>query len=160
MLVVSDSSPINFLVRLGHTDILPVLFGSVLIPPAVETELTRASTPAQVKDFVANRPAWLTVRTPASIERIAKLDPGEEAAISLAREVKADLVLIDDGDARKAAAMRGLAVIGLLGILERADERQLLSLVDAVASLPDDYRIDPAIVEAALERRRQREGSL
>lgn len=158
MLVVSDSSPLNYLIRLGCVDVLPTLFGRVLIPPAVEAELTRASTPAAVKAFLAARPAWLEVRAPKATERIPKLDAGEEAAISLAREVRAELVLLDDGDARKAAASRGLGVIGLLGILERADERSLANLSEVAARLPDDYRIDRALVDAALERRRRRLG--
>jgi len=96
------------------------------------------------------------VKAPSRIEHIPKLDPGEEAAISLAREVKADLVLMDDRDGRKAASARGLAVIGLLGILERADERGLMSLVDLAPRLPSDYRIDRALVDAALDRCRAR----
>jgi predicted nucleic acid-binding protein len=156
MLVVSDSSPINFLVRLKTVEVLPSLFDTVLIPPMVESELTRASTPIEVRDFLRSKPAWLHVRAPSAVEHIAKLDLGEEAAISLAAEVKAEMILLDDGDARRAAAARGLAVIGLIGILERADERGLLSLLDVAARLPEDYRIDRAIVDAAVLRSTER----
>ena len=102
-LVVSDSSPLNFLIRLGCVDVLPTLFRRVLIPTKVEEELTRSATPPEVRDFLASRPPWLEVRAPARLERMPKLDPGEEAAISLAEEVRADVVLLDDADARKAA---------------------------------------------------------
>lgn len=159
MLVVSDSSPINFLVRIQSIDILPRLFGSVLIPPAVRDELTRATTPLEVKEFIAQLPSWLQVRSPASIEDIPKLHAGELAAISLAREVKADLVLLDDGDARKAAAARGLAVTGLLGILERADEVGLVDLAKVAPRLPADYHVAKSLVDSALERaKRRRDG--
>jgi len=96
------------------------------------------------------------VRTPSKVEPIARLDPGEEAAISLAREVRADAVLIDDRAGRVAAAERGLTAIGLLGILDRADERCLLDFERVHAELPVDYRIDPALVKAMLERSRLR----
>lgn len=152
MLVVSDSSPLNFLVRLRCVDVLPALFGTVLIPPKVEEELTRVTTPIEVRTFLASKPDWLIVRPPARIERIAKLDAGEEAAISLALEVKADLLLIDDGDGRRAASQRGLSVIGLLGILERAHERGLIDLTDVIVRLPADYRIDMSLVDATLKR--------
>lgn len=157
MLVVSDSSPLNFIIRLRCEHVLPTLFQRVLIPPMVRDELSRHSTPQAVRDFVANPPPWLEVRTPTAIENIPKLDPGEVAAISLAQETHADAVLIDDGDGRKAAAQRGLTPIGLLGILERAGERKLIDFEKVAAALPADYRIDPEHVKAALERHRQRQ---
>ena len=156
MLVVSDSSPLNFLARLRCVDVLPALFGRVLIPPVVVEELSRGATPAPVKAMAMSPPAWLEVRAPSSLVALANLDAGEVAAISLALEVRANLVLLDDGNARRAATARGLAVIGLLGILERADERSLIDLATVVEQLPADYRIDRAIVDAVLQRRRER----
>lgn len=156
MLVVSDSSPLNFLIRLDCVEVLPALFGTVLIPAKVEEELMHPATPDAVKLFVASPPAWLQVRSPAHVEHIPKLDPGEEAAICLAQETRADAVLLDDKDARIAAARRGLTVVGLLGILEKADERRLVDLSDVAARLPTDYRIDRALVDAALHRHRLR----
>lgn len=156
MLVVSDSSPLNFLIRLGCEEVLHALFGRVLIPPTVQEELSRPTTPQVVRDFIASKPAWLEVRSPTSIEHIPKLDAGEEAAISLAREVKADVLLMDEKAGRQAAAQRGFATIGLLGILDRADERGLIDFEVIHSKLPADYRIDPALVEATLERSRLR----
>ncbi len=156
MLVVSDSSPINFLVRMRQESVLVALFGRVVIPPAVAQELSRPATPPEVAAFIGTPPAWLEIRTPATIEPIPKLQIGEQAAISLARELHADLILIDDGDARRAATARGLAITGLLGVLERADERRLINLESLAPSLPHDYRIDPALLETAIERARLR----
>jgi predicted nucleic acid-binding protein len=156
MLVVSDSSPINYLIRLRCVEVLPSLFGTVFMPTKVEEELNRATTPIEVKVFLASRPVWLVVQPPAKVERIAKLDAGEEAAISLALELKANLLLIDDGDGRRAASLRGLSVIGLLGVLERAHERGLIVFSDIVARLPADYRIDRSLLDAAIERCRRR----
>jgi len=156
MLVVSDSSPLNYLIRLGCVDVLHLLYGMVLIPPKVVEELTRAATPTEVKEFLAAKPSWLRVQSPSVLEDIPKLDPGEVAAISLAREVRAEFVFLDDWAAREAATARGLVVTGLLGILERADERDLLNLVELAPQLPPDYRIDRALVDGAVERSRQR----
>lgn len=156
MLVVSDSSPLNFLVRMRCEGVLPALFGGVLIPPTVEEELSRGSTPEVVREFMAKRPAWLQVRAPAIVEHIARLDAGEEAAISLAREVHADVLLIDEKAGRMAAAQRGLATIGLLGVLDRADERGLIDLDEVYVELPADYRIDPKLLAATLVRSRLR----
>lgn len=130
----------------------------MLVPPKVEEELGRSATPAEVRAFIASKPAWLQVRSPVTLEHIPRLDPGEVAAISLAREVRADFIFLDDWAAREAASRRGLAVTGLLGILERADERGLLNLAELAPRFPADYRIDRALVDAALQRRRQRTG--
>lgn len=156
MLVVSDSSPLNFLVRLDCVDVLPKLFGTVLIPSTVAEELMHPGAPDNVKSFLASPPDWLQVRSPAHLVAIPKLDPGEQAAICLAEEVRADAVLLDDRDARIAAARRGLVVVGLLGILEKADERGFIDLSEVAARFPSDYRIDRAIVEAVLHRRKLR----
>jgi predicted nucleic acid-binding protein len=156
MLVVSDSSPLNFLIRLQCVEILRSLYGVVLIPPKVEEELTRPATPELVKKFMANKPEWLQVRALAALENIPRLHEGEVAAISLALEVHANLIVLDDWAAREAARNRGLPVTGLLGILERADERGLLNFVDRSPHLPLDYRIDSTLVDAVVERCRRR----
>src|SRR6266404_7474834 len=98
MLVVADSSPINILIRIGYIDVLSTLFGSVLIPPEVQSELTDPRTPEVVRHFVNALPSWIQVRQASVIESIPPLDRGEEAAISLAREFKADALLIDEKD--------------------------------------------------------------
>lgn len=157
MLVVADSSPINTLIRIGCVEILPKLFGAVLIPPEVRAELSDSRTPEAVRRFVADLPGWLQVRPPSAIEAIPPLGRGEAAAISLAREVKADALLIDERDGRRAAAARGIAVIGTLGVLEAAATRGIVEFPAVVESLRNtDFRIDRALVDAALERHRQR----
>jgi predicted nucleic acid-binding protein len=156
MLVVSDSSPINFLVRLDVVHILPAIFGRVLIPPQVVAELSQSSTPAAVRTFIVSPPEWLEVRSPIHIDRIPKLDPGEEAAISLAKETKSPIILLDDGDARRIAVQMGFGVVGLLGILERAHAQRLLDLAEIASRLPADYRIAPEVVKAAVDRRNRR----
>jgi len=85
MIVVSDSSPINILVRIQHIDVLPRMFGAVIIPPAVAAELSHARTPSQVRALITSRPPWLTVRAPLHIDNTIGIDdPGELEAISLA----------------------------------------------------------------------------
>lgn len=49
MIVVSDTSPLNYLVLIGADDVLPALFGQVLAPPAVLDEMQHAKAPAQVQ---------------------------------------------------------------------------------------------------------------
>ncbi|MBX3402763.1 MAG: hypothetical protein KF699_05035 [Phycisphaeraceae bacterium] len=160
MIVVSDSSPLNILVRIAAVDVLPPLFGSVLIPPAVAAELNHESTPAVIRDWLATCPGWLVVRPPAKVDpTILFNDPGEREAISLAAELGADAILVDDRRARRAAQQRGLVTIGTIGILETAAAKGLLGLPDALQRLVrTDFHIAPGIIESALARDSLRRG--
>jgi predicted nucleic acid-binding protein len=103
MLVVADASPLVGLVKIGHADVLAALYGEVVIPPQVAAELASPRRPAEVRAFMASRPVWLSVRAPSRLEAIDDLDPGELEAISLAKELGADLLLIDEAKGRAAA---------------------------------------------------------
>lgn len=85
MIVVADTSPIHYLVMIEREWLLPALYGRVLIPPAVVSELSHESTPETVRKWLAARPDWLQIRQPAQgLGPEADLDPGEREAIALA----------------------------------------------------------------------------
>ena len=52
MIIVSDTSPINYLVLIGEIEVLQKLAGQVIIPQAVYRELQDPHTPQQVKDWL------------------------------------------------------------------------------------------------------------
>src|SRR5579863_2662522 len=104
MLVVADTSPFIALLKISHADILPKLYRLVVIPPQVAGELASPKRPPEVQAFIAKPPDWLSIRTPSKLEIIQGLDSGECAAINLARELRADLLLIDETKGREAAA--------------------------------------------------------
>lgn len=154
MIVVSDASPFNVLVRIGYVDVLPALFGSVIIPPAVASELSHPSTPEVVRTWITQRQVWLTIQAPSNIDPTLQIDDvGEAEAISLALELKADLLLADDRKARRIARARGLAMTGAVGVLELASSRNLLSLQDAFDRMRQtDFRVAERILQEALAR--------
>ena len=107
--VVSDTTPLHYLILVGRESILQKLYGTVIIPPAVLTELSHASAPVQISNWATHPPPWVTVASPASMpERFDGLDFGERQALALAQEIHADLVLLDDKVARRMA-LRELA---------------------------------------------------
>jgi predicted nucleic acid-binding protein len=71
------------------------------------------------------------IKSPANVENIPYLDDGEKAAIRLAKELNAELLLIDENRGRKAAAARKIVFTGTVGVIERAAEGKLLDLKDA-----------------------------
>ena len=104
MIVVSDTSPLNYLVLMGAIDVLPKLFGEVYVPLAVIQELQHPRTPEPVKQWAQSPPEWLRIREPsAETSNAAGLDPGEAQAIALAIEIHADAVLIDEKLGRRIA---------------------------------------------------------
>ncbi len=155
MIVVADTSPLNYLVLIDQPNLLPALFGTVLVPQAVARELQHTRTPEKVRQWMSSAPAWLQVRSiqtgpPASL---LMLDIGEREAIQLAIEVGADAVLIDDAEGRSLAESFGLPVRGTLGILEHASRLGIVDLKQAFALLEQtNFRISPELREALLRR--------
>lgn len=59
MIVVSNTSPLNYLVQIESAEIIQQLFGSILIPQAVKEELVHPVSPAIVRNWMAKPPVWL-----------------------------------------------------------------------------------------------------
>lgn len=158
--VVSDTSPLHYLILCDAVEVLPRLFSEVLIPPTVFQELQQAGTPAPVRRWAQSFPEWIKVQAPNRLDPLLNVDQGELEAICLAEEVHAAAILMDDQAGRIAAHRRGLAVTGTIGVLELAAGRGLVQLQDALKKLQEtNARLDPELIEGALRRealRRQR----
>lgn len=59
MIVVSDTSPICYLLLIGEIEVLPQLYGQVLIPEIVQQELSNPRSPVRVKNCINKPPKWL-----------------------------------------------------------------------------------------------------
>ena len=135
MIVVSDTSPVLNLARIGRLELLPLLYRQVLIPSAVYQELTRSKKDLPPAIDLASLP-WLKVATAKDQNRVQELredlDPGEAEAIVLAIECRADLLLVDERRGRRTATAAGLTVTGLLGVVARAKQAGLIDLAKPV----------------------------
>lgn len=137
MIVVSDATPINHLIRAGAIHILPDLLGRVIIPEAVFRELQADKTPDEVKNYILSDPKWLEVCRVTFVfdEDLDSLDMGEREAIQLAEELNADLLLIDEKMGREIALKRSLPVVGTLGILEQAEIKGIVDFKEILNKL-------------------------
>jgi predicted nucleic acid-binding protein len=152
MIVVADSSPMIALIEIGHIDVLPGLFYEIIIPPQVSAKMRQFCRSQLVHHFFAAPHTWLTERVPKKIEVIPALHAGELAAISLAQELKAELLLIDEIDGRKAAADRHIPLTGTIGVLESAADRGLLDLRDAFEKIKETgFWISHRLLDERLE---------
>ncbi len=126
-LVVADTSPLIKLVGVALLDLLPQLYGRVLIPERVLAEYQAGVSPP---DPDLSTIAWVQIER-ATIDPVLldDLDLGEAAAISLAEAHGARAVVMDDRVGRRIAHARGLGVIGSLAVLVRA---KTVGLIPAV----------------------------
>lgn len=155
MIVVSDASPICYLVWIGEIELLPKLFIKVHLPKQVLDELNAEGAPQVVRRWADAPPSWVSVHdVPPSQERdLEHLHAGERAAILLAEKFGAAMILLDEKAARRLAAARGLRVAGLLGLLVEAANRGLIDLPAAIEKLTKtSFRYSPALIKTALER--------
>jgi predicted nucleic acid-binding protein len=117
MIVVADASPLRYLVLIGDVNLLPALYGFVLTPPAVMSELSREQTPEGVRRWAAEPPAWLRIQAPAGAIPVLSSTLGAGEVHALASELSADLLLIDDWAARRESQRFKLQIQGTLGVL-------------------------------------------
>ena len=121
MIVVSDTSPLTALLTVGKAELLVQLFGEVVVPKAVSTELLRHHP---------SLPEWLKVLDVHDRDKADRysqtVDLGEAEAIALAEELHADRLLLDERKGRELAKQRGLPVVGLLGVVLLAKRKGLI----------------------------------
>ena len=158
-LVVSDTTPLNYLILIGHVDVLPRLFGKLLVPPAVIHEMRHPKAPAAVAVWAANLPEWIEVKAPHTDLQLG-VGAGEDEAISLAVELGDAAILMDDKKARVVAEGRGLLTIGTIAILDLADEAGLLDFELAISRLQsttfhvEDALLKPVLAKVSARKRR------
>jgi uncharacterized protein len=156
MTVVSNSSPLIALARIGQFELLRLLYQELLIPPAVRSEVVRFGE-ERIGAVELERADW--IQTVAVSDRTAvellreRLDLGESEAIILAIETKAQLLLIDEARGRRVAQTQGLNHLGPVGILVLSKRR---GLVEAVTPLLNDliaagFRMNEELYRTALE---------
>ncbi|MDY6783135.1 MAG: DUF3368 domain-containing protein [Cyanobacteriota bacterium] len=159
MLVVSNTSPISYLIVIEQINLLSRLFERIFIPETVRDELTFPKAPLAVRQWIASPPAWLTIQpNPSQTDSdVFKLDAGERAAILLAESLRADLILLDDLAARRLAESRGLSLTGVLGILDRAASENWIDFSATIKQLQKtNFRTSTSIVRELLQKHANR----
>ena len=123
MIIISDTSCISALVRIGRLELLRDVFEQIVIPKKVHEELLKLDDfGIDTSIFAAQNWIRILQPQPSPILKtlLSELDEGEAHAIALGLELHADVFLTDDMLARKAAETHHFTVIGIGGILIRA----------------------------------------
>lgn len=158
MRVVSNSSPLIGLARINQPRLLQELYAEICVPPAVwqEVVVQGADQPGASQIACAN---WIrqvpTQNAPLLRALSQDLGLGEAEAIVLAQELPADLLIVDERQARERARRLGLRFIGICGIIVEAKHRGLVeSLKPLLHDLKDvaGFRISAALEAEVLRR--------
>lgn len=129
MNVVCNTSPLLFLAKIQRLALLAALYQAIRIPVAVLAEVHGKAddAAAQIQALNATPPFGVQAATASTLARVpATLGAGERAALALALDTAADLVILDDQEGRRLARALGLAVTGTAGVLVEAYTRGLL----------------------------------
>ena len=137
--VVSNSSPLIHLGKIDLLDLLAEQFHEILIPRAVWQEVVEEGRDEPDAKAIAAA-SWIKVQevifSPLLATLQSILDKGETETIALAIEVKADLILLDESDARRVAELYDLPKTGLIGVLIKAKQQGIIqSLEDCLDRL-------------------------
>jgi len=154
--VVSNSSPIIHLAKIGKLDLLKHYFHTITVPESVIRESVAEGEHRQEIEVIkdANWIKVLEVKDKKLVKLLRTyLDDGESEAIALSLEISADLILLDDSDAREKARLYGLTITGTLGILLRAKkDRKITSLKENLLKLRETgFWIGDSLDENLLE---------
>jgi len=157
MHVVSNSSPLINLARIGKLTILRELFGVLIVPDAVWQEVVVEGAGQPGADEVRaaewiQRQAVMNTQLVQALQQ--DLDAGEAEAIALSLEMGADLLLMDENLGRQTARHLGLRYIGLIGALVMAKRRGLISAVKPHLDMLRDiagFRVDAALYDHVLK---------
>jgi predicted nucleic acid-binding protein len=132
MIVISDTTPLISLMKIGQLDLINQLFGEIQVPEAVFKELTSnnrfQNECRQIEEcpFI-NRVTVTDTKSVDLLRRSSGLDLGESEAIILSDYFNANYLLMDESKGRKVAQQMGIPIMGTIGMLMIAYNEHLLS---------------------------------
>lgn len=165
--IVSNATPLIYLAKIGKLDLLKKSFGEVLIPEEVKIEVVdKGKALGEMDAYIienAVNEGWLKVQRVDLLELPIKLDPGEAAAISLAKKLKINEVLVDEVSARTVTRLLGLIPRGTLFVLLKGVKKKELDLNEFLELLSQliqhGFRLKEEVFLEAVKRAREFENS-
>jgi predicted nucleic acid-binding protein len=128
---IVDTGPVVVLAKVGRLDLLTGMAREVLLPSPVVREIRRGPAPDPARRAVeAGWGTEVAVRyIRVAVRSVGLLDPGEQSVLTLALRRPGSRVILDDGQARKAAQSLGLPMLGTVGVIVAARQRGLIPVV-------------------------------
>jgi len=131
--IVSNTTPIITLLRISKLDLLKEVCGEIIIPYGVYEEIEIGKEKYYYSDLKKYK--WIEIiKLEKTNELNLDLDKGELETILLAKEINADLIIMDEKLGRRYAKYYGLNVIGTIGIIMKAREKGIIEDIETVLS--------------------------
>nr|WP_275974034.1 DUF3368 domain-containing protein [Argonema galeatum] len=136
-------------------DLLPTLYGQIIIPQAVESEIATGKLLGISLPNIASLP-WITIRQPLSgaiLSIVTELGMGEREALALTVEIPDSLVILDDALGRRYARLIGVQFTGTLGLLLKGKQVGYMTTIAPILDQLDAlrFRLDPSTRAAVLK---------
>ena len=157
MIVVCDSTILIGLAKLGRLDLLREVFSKISVPEEVFHEVVEKGAGKPGSESIKDT-RWIEIipikdKTEVDLLMIS-LGKGEAEVLALAKQLGADLILVDEQKARKSAVIAGYDVMGLLGLFILAKK---LGLIDQIRPLIGElrkkkFRVSDRVVLETLKR--------
>jgi len=125
--VVSNTTPLISLSKISKIELLKLIYQEIIIPEGVVEEYERGKNKKFYRDI--SKFDWIKVKkveNEKTFEFLLDLDKGEAESIVLAKNIKADLLIIDELRGREFARLKGLTITGTVGVLLKAKEKKLI----------------------------------
>ncbi len=130
--IVSNTTPLIALTGVGMLDLLPTLYGQIIIPTVVYQEFQAGRTRHPGTPDLDTQQWIIVQQAPPHPDVPPTLDAGEAEAIALALTLPARLILLDERRGRQVAQKLGLKVAGSLTVLLEAKGQGLIPLIAPV----------------------------
>lgn len=155
--VVVNTTPLIALSHVEQLDILRKLYGEIIIPEAVYRELS-VKTDSICKKTVDSSLDWIRVdkikNQMAKAMYKTQLHDGEVEVMILAKEIAADVVIIDDANAKRHAKYLELPVTGTLGVLIKAKQERYIDELKPILQrmVENGIYISQGLIELCLKQ--------
>lgn len=149
MILVADASSLIALATCDRLALLDTLFGNVVVPDAVFTEVTIEGKPQSERLRTYLRNKVLAVDMQQFVYLDGYSDLGETQAMLLYKSINADYLLIDDKRGRKVAKLNHIQTVGTLGVLLQAKRT---GLIPSVKPLIEQISASPVFISESLIR--------
>lgn len=144
--IISDTSCLILLDKIGELELLHKLFGNITTTTEVAAE------------FGQPLPSWFEIKDPIdkNYQTIIEtsVDKGEASAIALAIELDNCLLIIDDLKGRRFAHQLGLTIIGTIGVIVDAKLTGIINSIKPILAKikATDFRITEQLESLILKR--------
>ena len=131
--VISNSSPLINLAKVGQLVLVKKLYGKIVIPDAVYDEIIgkgkNKEGSGELIKLVEEKVITVSSVKDKNLVKILQkdIDAGESEVIALSFEINADLILLDESDARSMAEFYDINKTGFIGLLIKAQYEGLIN---------------------------------